>query len=50
MKKEILIAYAVIAIGYWFYLIWAVGAASPSKAYLLGRAIMWPFILLGKIF
>ena len=50
MKKEIFAAYAVIGIGYWFYLIWALGANSAGKAYLFGRAIMWPFILLGKLF
>ena len=50
MKKEIFAAYAVIGIGYWFYLIWALGATSAGKAYLFGRAIMWPFILLGKLF
>ena len=49
MKKEIFAAYAVIGIGYWFYLIWALGATSAGKAYLFGRAIMWPFILLGKL-
>ena len=43
--KNYLWFHLIIAIGYWFYLIYQY-PGFYSKAYLLGRALTWPFQLL----
>lgn len=43
--KNYLWFHLIIAIGYWFYLIYQY-PGFYSKAYLLGGALMWPFRLL----
>ncbi|MFC6053202.1 hypothetical protein ACFPT0_10205 [Acinetobacter portensis] len=47
--RNILAFYVVILLGYWFYLIYNYPDLY-SKAYLLGKALTWPFQLLGWIF
>ncbi|ENU83020.1 MULTISPECIES: hypothetical protein [Acinetobacter] len=47
--KNFIIAYVVVALLYWAKLIF-VGGYYGSAAFLLGRAIMWPFIFLGWVF
>jgi hypothetical protein len=50
MKKEFVIPYLSIAVLYWFSLLWRIEDSGPIAAYLLGRALMWPFQLLKFIF
>jgi len=41
--------YFMVVFGYWFYLIYSFPDLY-SKAYLLGKALTWPFQLLAWIF
>jgi hypothetical protein len=48
MKKALML-YVMITLGYWVKLIWT-WPVGYVKSYLLGRAIVWPFIFLQWIF
>jgi len=41
--ENVLLTYLLIMVGYWIKLIWSF-PAGYSKAYLLGRAFVWPFL------
>lgn len=41
--------YVIVLLGYWLYLIYSYPDLY-SKAYLFGKALTWPFQLLGWIF
>ncbi|WP_171294714.1 hypothetical protein [Acinetobacter populi] len=48
MKRFVFLVYIIIAVFYWFSLMGKFGTG--MKAYLFGRALTWPFQLLGWIF
>ncbi|KAF1022107.1 MAG: hypothetical protein GAK29_03275 [Acinetobacter bereziniae] len=47
--RNVWITYLLIMFGYWLKLIWSF-PAGYSKAYLLGRAFVWPFTFLEWLF
>ncbi|MEN3984449.1 hypothetical protein N3940_00070 [Acinetobacter baumannii] len=49
MKHPFFTFYFTIVIGYWLYCIWEY-PGHYSGAYLLGRALVWPFYIYTLVF